>query len=92
MQLNGLEDLEQLVSSTGIVSFMELVDGILSWPDTGTESMGRTHIQACQVIVNEFAAARNLDLEVNYEWPRHLELEWSRLVRELQIANGQNHL
>lgn len=28
MQLNGFEDLEQLVASTGIVSFMELVDDI----------------------------------------------------------------
>lgn len=34
MHLNGFEDLEQLVSSTGIVSFMELVDDILSWPET----------------------------------------------------------
>jgi hypothetical protein len=34
MQLNGLEDLEQLVPSTGIVSFIELVDHILSRPET----------------------------------------------------------
>lgn len=31
MRLNGFEDLEQLVSSTGLVSFMELVDDILRW-------------------------------------------------------------
>ena len=37
MHLNGFEDLEQLVSSAGIVSFMELVDDILSWPETSAE-------------------------------------------------------
>ncbi len=37
MELNGLEELEQLVSSTGLVSFMELVDDILSWPETPTQ-------------------------------------------------------
>ena len=37
MQLNGFEDLDQLVSSTGLVSFIELVDDILSWPETSAE-------------------------------------------------------
>jgi hypothetical protein len=31
MHLNGFEDLEQLVASTGLVSFMELVDDILGY-------------------------------------------------------------
>ena len=51
--------------------------------------MAKTYIQAYQVMVKEFAAAHNLDLEVDYEWPREFEVEWSRLVRELQIAYGQ---
>jgi hypothetical protein len=37
VHINGFEDLEQLVSSTGIVSFMELVDYILGWPETSGE-------------------------------------------------------
>ena len=32
MQLDGFEDLEQLVSSTGLVSFLEIVDKILMIP------------------------------------------------------------
>jgi hypothetical protein len=31
MQLNGFEDLEQLVSSASLVSFIELVNDIVSW-------------------------------------------------------------
>lgn len=37
MQSNGFEDLEQLVSSTGLASFMVLVDDILSWPENPAE-------------------------------------------------------
>ena len=40
MQLNGFEDLEKLVASTGIASFIELVDHILSRPET-TMDRGR---------------------------------------------------
>lgn len=37
MQLNGFEDLEQLVSSASLVSFIELVNDIVSWPETAAE-------------------------------------------------------
>ena len=37
MYSNDFEELEQLVSSPSIVSFNELVNDILRWPDRGTE-------------------------------------------------------
>jgi hypothetical protein len=34
MHLNGFEELEQLASSPGIVSFMELINGIIRVPNS----------------------------------------------------------
>lgn len=54
--------------------------------------MSDEYTLAYQAFVKEFAEQNNLDLEVDYEWPKDVEAEFRKLFRELQIAFGRTPL
>lgn len=54
--------------------------------------MSDEYALAYQAFVKEFAEQNNLDLEVDYEWPKDVEAEFRRRFRELQLAFGRKPL